>query len=71
MNAPTTGVLASEKASDEIVPPLVATTIGMPAPVVAPPPPPMFLIVSKVEPVALPPLMMILSDAEFDPPSAA
>jgi hypothetical protein len=43
----------------------------MPAPVVAPPTPPTFLIVSKVEPVALPPLMMILSDAELAPASAA
>ena len=31
----------------------------------------MFLIVSKVVPVALPPLTMIWSAAELDPPSVA
>jgi hypothetical protein len=71
LNPPTTGVLASAKALEAIVPPLVVTTIGMPEPIVWAPDPPTFLIVSRVVPVAVPPLTMIWSAAEPDPPSAA
>ena len=62
-------MLASEKAFGAVVPPLTATTTGMPAPVVNPPTPPAFLIVRAVVPVAEPPLTINWSVGELLPPN--
>src|ERR1700729_467297 len=70
LKPPAIGVLASAKASGETEPPFFARTSGMPLPDVCPPRPPTLLIVSRVEPVAFPPLMIIWSPAEPDPLSA-
>jgi hypothetical protein len=59
------GVLASEKALEDTEPPLVAMARGMPLPEVCPPTPPTLLIVKRVEPLAFPPLIMILGRPAF------